>query len=167
MSSMNTASGVLRRAWMMRATGFLIFWVVMAGLEPADLAVGVIAALIATAVSLQLLPARDTRMAPLAMARLIARFLRQSLVAGFDVAWRALDPRLPLRPGFILYRSRLPAGPMRDAFCTMTSLLPGTLPAGAAPDGALLVHCLDVDAPVAEQLAREEQRFTQAFGVNL
>ena len=62
------------------------------------------------------------------LARFVLRFLRQSVVAGIDVAWRALDPRLPLRPGFVVYQPRLPPGPARNAFCTMTSLLPGTLP---------------------------------------
>jgi len=163
---MDMASDSGLRVGLMRGAGFLIFWIIIAGLEPVDLAVGVIAAAIATVVSLKLLPVRQTRMAPLAMARLIARFLRQSVVAGFDVAGRALNPRLPLRPGFILYRPRLAAGPMRDAFCTMTSLLPGTLPAGSDADGVLMVHCLDVDAPVAEQLALEETLFTQAFGID-
>lgn len=154
------------RAWPLRAAGFLVFWVIMAGCEPADLVIGVIAAVIATAISLQLLPPCGLRIAPLALARLVARFLRQSLVAGFDVAFRALHPRLPLRPGFIRYRTQLEPGPMRDAFCTMTSLLPGTLPAGSDDEDVLLIHCLDVDAPVAEQLALEERLFTQAFGAS-
>jgi multisubunit Na+/H+ antiporter MnhE subunit len=29
---------------------------------------------------------------------------------------RALDPRLPLSPGFLAYRARLPSGLARDAF---------------------------------------------------
>jgi len=39
-----------------------------------------------------------------------ALFLRQSIVAGIDVAQRALDPRLPLRPGFVVYQGAPPAG---------------------------------------------------------
>jgi multicomponent Na+:H+ antiporter subunit E len=98
------------------------------------------------------------------MAILTARFLRQSLVAGVDIARRALDPRLPLRPGVVTYHSQLPLGARLNAFCTITSLLPGTLPAGRDANGDLLVHCLDVGQPVAEQLAAEETLQAQAFG---
>ena len=58
------------------------------------------------------------------------RFLRQSIGAGIDVAWRALDPRLPLRPGFVVYPVSIPPGTARNVFTTLTSLLPGTVPAG-------------------------------------
>jgi multicomponent Na+:H+ antiporter subunit E len=64
-------------------------------------------------------------------------------MAGVDVARRALDPRLPLRPGFVTYAPRLPPGGARDAFCALASLMPGTLPADTNEDGTLLVHCLD------------------------
>lgn len=88
----------------------------------------------------------------------------QSVAAGIDVAWRALDPRVPLRPGFIVYRSRLPSGPVRSAFCTMMSLLPGTLPSGSDDSGGLVIHCLDIEQPVVEQLAAEEALFVRALG---
>jgi multicomponent Na+:H+ antiporter subunit E len=92
------------------------------------------------------------------------RFLRQSIVAGIDVARRALDPRLPLRPGFVVHRTHLPPGPMRNAFCTMTSLLPGTLPCGSDGSHGLVIHRLDINQPVAEQLAREEALLMRALG---
>ncbi|MCC6203339.1 MAG: Na+/H+ antiporter subunit E [Gammaproteobacteria bacterium] len=152
------------RGMLARTAGFLAFWVILAGIEPVDLLVGAVSAVIATAVSVRLLPPGQMRVAPVASMRFVLRFLQQSVVAGVDVAWRALDPRLPLRPGFVAYEPRLPAGPARDAFCTVTSLLPGTLPSGPGRDDAILVHCLDVDAPLSEQLAEEERRFTQAFG---
>jgi multicomponent Na+:H+ antiporter subunit E len=44
------------------------------------------------------------------------------------------------------------------------SLLPGTVPAGSAGTRALLIHCLDVEQPVAAQLAEEEAQFVQAVG---
>ena len=83
-------------------------------------------------------------------------FLRQSIAAGTDVALRALDPRLPIRPGFVVYQARLPPGTKRNAFCAIMSLLPGTLPCGAAEGNGLAIHCLDVTQPVTEQLAAEE-----------
>jgi multicomponent Na+:H+ antiporter subunit E len=90
----------------------------------------------------------------------VLRFLCQSVVAGVDVARRALDPRLPLNPGFVLYAVRLPPGPRRNTFTALMSLLPGTVPTGSA-EGGLLIHCLDVGQPVAAQLAEEEALFAR------
>jgi multicomponent Na+:H+ antiporter subunit E len=152
------------RSALVRTGSFFCFWVIMAGTKPADLVVGLIAALIATAVSLRLLPARQGRLRPPLLARMTLRFLRQSVVAGFDVAWRALHPRLPLRPGFVVHESQLPVGPARDAFCTVTSLLPGTLPTDVTDTGGILIHCLDAGPPVAAQLRAEESLFNRALG---
>ena len=118
----------------------------------------------ATWASLRLLPAGPWSFHPVALTQLVLRFLRQSIVAGVEVAWRALDPRLPLRPGFVVYRTQLPPGSMRNAFCTMTSLLPGTLPSGIDENDGLVIHCLDITQPVAEQLATEEALLVQALG---
>lgn len=145
---------------------FLAVWLVIAGVKPVDMVVGAITAAIATLVSAQLLPAGPVKVQPLAFAHLVLRFLYQSVVAGVDVAWRALDPRLPLRPGFVTYHPQLPAGPTRDAFCTVTSLLPGTLPCGPSGADGLLVHCLDVRQPMVEQLAQEEGLFCDALGTS-
>jgi multicomponent Na+:H+ antiporter subunit E len=80
-----------------------------------------------------------------------------------DVARRALDPRLPLRPGFVAYPVRFAPGPTRNAFTTLTSLLPGTVPTGD-DGGQLVYHCLDVDQPVVSQLAAEEAALSRALG---
>jgi multicomponent Na+:H+ antiporter subunit E len=152
------------RDWLARAAGFLVFWLILAGFDPVSLLVGALAAVIAAGTSLQLLPPGRQSFRLLALAQLVCRFLRQSIGAGIDVAWRALDPRLPVRPGFVIYETHLPPGPMRNAFCTVTSLLPGTLPAGSDESDGLVIHCLDITQPVAEQLAGEEALLVQAIG---
>ena len=101
---------------------------------------------------------------PLRLAAFASRFLRQAVVAGFDVAWRALHPRLPLQPGFVTYQPLYPPGTRRNAFCAVTSLLPGTLPSGPAAEGGLLIHCLDQTQPVTDQLAVEEALLARTFG---
>ena len=139
-------------------------WLILAGINPVDMPMGALAAAAATWASLRLLPPGQLRLQPAALIRLAFRFLHQSVRAGFDVARRALDPRLPLRPGFVVFHPRLPIGLKRDAFCTMTSLLPGTLPVGPNGDGDVIVHCLDVTQPVTSQLVNEEALFARAFG---
>jgi multicomponent Na+:H+ antiporter subunit E len=146
-----------------RAAWFLGLWLVLAGADLADLPAAALAVVAATWTSLRLLPPAGSRGSPGAVARLALRFLYQSVVAGLDVARRALDPRLPLRPGFVAYPVRFPPGTARNAFTTLTSLLPGTVPAGEE-GGAVLYHCLDVDQPVVSQLAAEEAALSRALG---
>jgi multicomponent Na+:H+ antiporter subunit E len=147
-----------------RAAIFFVFWLIFSGTKPADFVVGALTAIAATWVSLLLLPVGQWRLSPVALARLVLRFPLQSITAGIDVARRAFDPRLPLRPGFVIYRSRLPSGTARNAFTTLTSLLPGTLPCGSDDRGGMVIHCLDVDQPVIEQLGAEEVLLLEIMG---
>ena len=154
-------SRALSRSAVARAVGLFVVWLILTGGNRADLVAGAVAALAAAWASLRLLPPGTARMAPGATARLVLRFLRQSVVAGADVARRALDPRLPLRPGLVVYPVRLLPGPMRNMFTALMSLLPGTVPTGSDASGGLVVHCLDVKQPVIAQLAAEEAVFAR------
>jgi multicomponent Na+:H+ antiporter subunit E len=151
----------LYRPAALRVLGFLVLWVVVTGGNPTDLVAGAVAALAASWASLHLLRPGTSRVRPAVLGRLVLRFLCQSVVAGVGVARRALDPRLPLNPGFVLYPVRLPPGPRRNMFTALMSLLPGTVPTGPAERGDLLIHCLDVGQPVAAQLAEEEALFAR------
>jgi multicomponent Na+:H+ antiporter subunit E len=162
MSGTIVSRGVLS-AVLVRGAAFLSFWLILCGAGPGDLPVGVAAAGIATWTSLRLLPRRDASVRPADLAWLTLRFFTQSIVAGIDVARRAFDPRMPLRPGFVDYPVGFPPGPSRNVFATLTSLLPGTVPAGG--DGRHLVyHCLDVGQPIVAQLAAEEAALARALG---
>ena len=152
------------RAAMARGAGFFGFWLLLIGPDPADLAAGVFAAAAATWTSLRLLPPSGGRLRYAALARLALRFGQESIMGGVDVARRALSVRLPLRPGFVVYPVRLPPGPACNAFGALTSVLPGTLLAGVDAHGALLYHCLDVEQPVAAQLAIDEGLLIRALG---
>jgi multicomponent Na+:H+ antiporter subunit E len=159
-----SAAGLMGRAIVWRAVTFLVLWLVLVGgVDPADRPAGILAIAAATWASLRLLPAAPRRLSPTALARLALRFFRQSIVAGVDVAWRALDPRLPLRPGFVTYAAHLPP-PALHALCSLMSLSPGTLPAGRNESGAIVVHCLDVGQQIAANLAADERLLTLALG---
>ena len=136
----------------------------IAGYNPSDLPIGLIAAAAATWTSLRLLPRVKVQLRLLSLATFTLHFLRQSVSSGVEVAWRAFNPRLPLNPGFVVYPCRLRTAGSRSAFCALSSLLPGTLPAGSDEKGALLIHCLDVGQPVAAGLAAEEASFSRAIG---
>jgi len=138
-----------------RGAGYIAFWVVLMGTGSADLVAGAFTAALATWVSLRLIPPVPGRVRLTALARLAVRFAWQSVIAGWDVARRALDPRLPLAPGFVEYPCGFAPGLLRNAFASLTSLMPGTVP--LADDGKTLrYHCLDVNLPVRESLGKEE-----------
>jgi multicomponent Na+:H+ antiporter subunit E len=146
-----------------RWAGFVCLWLVISRLDLAELLIGAVTAAGATWASLHLLPPGPGRLRPAALARLGLRFVRQSAIAGADVARRALDPRLPLRPGFVRVPLRVAPGVARNAFCALASLMPGSLPAGS-DNGALRVHCLDLGQDVPAQMSTEETIFLAALG---
>ncbi|KZD25415.1 Na+/H+ antiporter subunit E [Tardiphaga robiniae] len=147
-----------------RAIGFFCFWLALTRGDPGDLGPGLIAAAAATWASLKLLPAEQWGFRPIKFAGFALHFFHQSIVAGVDVALRALHPRLPLQPGFVTYQAQLPPGTKRNTFCAIMSLMPGTLPCGTSGDGSLAIHCLDVTQPVVEQLSMEETLCMGALG---
>ncbi|MCA3554404.1 Na+/H+ antiporter subunit E [Aestuariivirga sp.] len=145
-------------ALLLRAALYFVFWVVLAGAGLKDLAAGLVTAVIAAWISLRLMPAGELAAKPGPVLALFVRFLWQSVVAGVTVARIALTPGMPLKPGMVEYRSSLPPGNRRFLFMTYASLLPGTLPTGTDGTDLIEVHVLDVDQPVAAQLAVEEAR---------
>ncbi len=156
------------RVWIQAAVirfGVLLgLWAVFDGVKPAGLAVGILAASLATWSSLHLLPPTRVTLRFLPLLSLLGNFLWSSVVAGLDVALRAFQPRIALRPGFVKCDCSIGVGTKRDLFLGMSSLLPGSLPVGEDPEGRIVLHCLDVEQPVAEQMAESEARLLRAIG---
>jgi multicomponent Na+:H+ antiporter subunit E len=145
-----------------RAALFFVFWLMIAGYDPANLPIGLATAALATWASLRLLPPARVRLRPSALAWFVLHFLGQSVRSGVQVAWLAFRPSMPIAPGLVTYRTNL-SGSTLSAFCAISSLLPGTLPTGSDEQGELLIHCLDVGQPVVTDLAREEAMFTRVL----
>lgn len=102
----------------------------------------------------------------LAIVRFVPFFLWRSLYGGVDVARRALHPRLPISPGLIDHRWRLPPGLPRVFMANTVSLLPGTLSA-ELDEEHLRVHVLDQTSTFASELTVIEARVARLFGLNL
>lgn len=153
------------RAWtaIVRALLFFALWIVIdQSAKPANLAVGALSAIGATWCSLWLLPPANGRIRLGLLVTLLPRFLWQSLRAGIDVARLAFAPRMTLATGFVRYPVTLPRGSARNAFELIASLMPGSVPTDE-DERSIEFHCLDINQPVADQLAAEEQAYAQAL----
>jgi multicomponent Na+:H+ antiporter subunit E len=151
------------RAVLTRGAMLFGLWIVlMQSAKLGDLAVGALATVVATWASLRLLPPETGRVRFVVLLAYMPRFLWQSLKAGIDVARRVFAPSLPLHTGFVDYRTGFPPGQARNNFATITSLMPGTLPAGDGPD-TIELHCLDTGQSVAAQMAEEERMLAKAL----
>lgn len=141
-----------------RGLGFFVIWLALIGTAPRDMPFGLLAGAAATWASVHLWPSAGRLSLP-GLARFVLRFLPQSVVAGADVARRAMAPRVALKPGLVDYRASLPSGLAQGAMCAVMSLQPGKLPISCQASGDMLVHCLDTDAPVTAELAADEAAF--------
>ncbi len=149
-------------ALLVRGLYLLALWAVLMGPALKDLPVGIAASAAGVWASTVLWPVGGG-LSPGGLIRFILRFLPQSVVAGVDVARRAFAGDPDLRPGFVICRSIVPGGLTRDSACAVMSLQPGKLPVAVAADGTLLVHCLDLREPIAEQVAADEAAFCRIF----
>ena len=157
------ASDSGRREALARAGAFFLLWMVlMQSVKPADLAMGAFATGCATWASLRLFPPVTGELHFAALLKLVPHFVRESVLAGFDVARRVFDPRLPLSPGFVSCPLDFPPGFARNTFATITSLMPGAVPIDGDEE-ALEYHCLDTTLPVVEQLWQEEALLARAL----
>jgi multicomponent Na+:H+ antiporter subunit E len=145
-----------------RVVLFYVLWIVLAGTGTPELWVGVPAALLSGWLSAKLLPAHGLRWRPAGLLWLGVRFVRDSLVAGGEIARVVLRPTIQIKPGFVSHRTRIPGAAMCAMYKSYNSLTPGTLAVEPQPDGSLVFHCLDVSQPVAESLAMNETALLRA-----
>lgn len=116
---------------------------------------------LATYVSLALLPPPRWRLRWQALPSFVLFFFHQALLGGIDVAWRALHPQLPIKPGFLRYPLQLKPHAARLLMAWTVSLLPGTLSVELETD-CLEIHSLNTDLP-DEALAALEAKIAALF----
>ena len=153
-------SAVLFRAGAFRALCYALLWGVLAAFEPASWSVGVPAVLLATALSLRLLPPLTVRLLP--VLSFLGYFAWRSVLGAVDVARRALAPRLRLAPALVPFHTELPPGLPRVVLLNSISLTPGTLSADIR-DATVWVHVLDGAGGHEAALAGLEARLARIF----
>jgi multicomponent Na+:H+ antiporter subunit E len=157
--SMSFRAPLMMKVVAARFAFFLGVWLMIANWKEEDLPIGFAASALALWISLSLLPPTAIRLRLALLAKLNLRFLICSTTAGVDVAQRALQLRLNLRPGFVAVPFSLPPGVARNVY---SSLQPGTLPTSA--EGEMLqVHGLDILQPIAASIEADEALFKKAI----
>lgn len=147
-----------------RAMIFALLWAALSGAAMNGWAYGAVAVALATWLSLRLYPVGQPHVRAWRAAVFAPMLLARGFLGGLDVARRALDPRLPVRPGWMRLRLRQGFAPANVLLGGVMSILPGSLAAG--PDeGTMNVHMLNAEIDASESLAREERRIHWLFGL--
>lgn len=162
-------------SWVRRTGAFFLLWLALSSAEEGwwqrlatgdrvagDMVAGLVAAWLAAAASLRLLAPGTFRARPAALLRLAVAFFVKSIAAGWDLALRALAPKVRLEPGYHRHTCGLGRGPARETFLALTSLVPGALPV-RVEGSDITYHVLDKSAPNAGQLANEERLVRNAL----
>jgi multicomponent Na+:H+ antiporter subunit E len=149
----------------LRGTAFALFWAVLNRGASDSWILGAPLVVIATALSLLIVPAAQHRIAPLGVLRYAVYFLQQTFLSSIDVAIRVFKPSMPIHPGMIRYKTRLPADNMRVIMANTCSLLPGTLSVGIEGD-VIVVHALDTTMSVMDDLRTLERMVGGIYGLD-
>jgi multicomponent Na+:H+ antiporter subunit E len=157
------AVGARARLLVVRPAGFAVLWVVLHEGELRGWGFALVAIVLGTALSHRLLPARGRAgFRPVGLVRLAGLFLTQSVSGGVDVARRAVDPRLPVRPGMVELDLEADDLSTRVGVAALVSLLPGTICVRA--EHRMRVHSIDVGTDVTARVRAAERSVIRALG---
>lgn len=155
MSSLRYASLILPRSALL-----IVLWWILAGGAPSSWWIGVPAIALALVASLVLFPRNEVAWRSLMVFG--PRFLWRSLQGGFDVAWRAFHPAMPVEPELVEYPLQLPPGLPQVFMANTVSLLPGTLSA-TIESNILTVHVLNKRENIQAELRQVEADVARLF----
>jgi multicomponent Na+:H+ antiporter subunit E len=72
-----------------------------------------------------------------------------------DVMYRALHPKMPIRPGIVKIKTNLKTDSAITALANSITLTPGTMTVDLTDDGFLYIHWINVRSDDLEQATRE------------
>ncbi len=81
-------------------------------------------------------------------------FFYYVMKANFDVVYRALHPKMPIRPGIVKIKTNLKTDSGITALANSITLTPGTLTVDLTDDGYLYVHWINVKSDDIEQATK-------------
>lgn len=151
--------------WLRRASADAVHWLVLYAVlwalfaEGQGWLFGIPCVLLSTGLSLWL-GLRPSRLRLTALPGFVLFFLWRMIEGAWDVARRALHPRVPLAPAWVDYPLSCPSPSVTLLLSAMVGLLPGTLVSQV--DGAVLrIHVLNTRQPWEPLVAELEQRLAR------
>jgi len=81
-------------------------------------------------------------------------FLYYMVKANVDVMYRALHPKMPIRPGIVKIRTSLKTDAAITALANSITLTPGTMTVDLTDDGYLYIHWINVQSDDVEQATK-------------
>ena len=78
-------------------------------------------------------------------------FFYYMIKANFDVVYRALHPKMPIKPGIVKIKTTLKTESGITALANSITLTPGTLTVDLTDDGFLYIHWINVKSDDIEQ----------------
>ena len=82
-------------------------------------------------------------------------FFYYMVKANFDVVYRALHPKMPIKPGIVKIKTNLKTDSAITALANSITLTPGTLTVDLTDDGYLYIHWINVRSDDVEQATKE------------
>ena len=81
-------------------------------------------------------------------------FFYYVIMANFDVVYRALHPKMPIKPGIVKIKTNLKTDSGITALANSITLTPGTLTVDLTKDGFLYVHWINVKSDDIEEATK-------------
>ncbi len=127
----------------------LVVWLLLTwSLDIQMLIAGVIASIIVAVLFHEIMPKEHkVFISPVRMFWLLLYvpvFFYYMLIANFDVVYRALHPKMPIKPGIVKIKTKLKTDSGITALANSITLTPGTLTVDLTDDGFLYVHWINV-----------------------
>jgi len=88
------------------------------------------------------------------LALYVPVFFYYLVKANFDVMYRALHPRMPIKPGIVKIKTNLKTDSAITALANSITLTPGTMVVDLSSDGFLYVHWIYVKSDDVEQATK-------------
>lgn len=82
-------------------------------------------------------------------------FFYSVVVANLDVMYRALHPKMPIKPGIVKIKTKLKTDSGITALANSITLTPGTLTVDVTDDGYLYIHWINVTTDDVEQATKQ------------
>ena len=137
---------------------FLIWYAFTTSLQPAEIITGIILSLVVAYITVVNFDCCDPILiTPSHIVYFIQYFfvfLGALIKANFDVARRVINPKLPINPGIVSFKTKLNNNFAKMVLANSITLTPGTLTIDVV-DNKFYIHWIDVTTENKEEIYRE------------